>query len=110
MEVVQAAEAVGDAMLAAVAHDEHARVADLLAAQRAAAQSVVGLVLADDAPGRPARALDDPRHDVLEAAEHRLVLGRGLGDAKALVRAHRRSAPRALLGHGGWSVSGRPEG
>ena len=63
--------------------------------------TVVGLAAGDDAAGVPRRALDDPRHDVLQAAEDGLALLLGLGDAEAFVVADRRATPGAeLVGHG----------
>ena len=59
-------------------------VAELAAAVRAAAEAVVGSSGSTIAPGVPVRALDDPGHDVLEAAE----------DGPALARRARRRGSR----------------
>src|SRR5438105_4477718 len=48
-------------------------------------------------PGLPVRALDDPRHDVLQAAEHRVALAGGLRRAKAVVGRDGLAAPVAGL-------------
>src|SRR5258708_2365074 len=82
-EVIDAAEGVGDPVLAAVADEQHTRVVQRAAALGAAAQGVVGLARAQDVPWVPVRALDDPRHDVLEPAEDGLALARRLRRAAA---------------------------
>src|SRR3954470_21543430 len=83
-EVVERAEGVADAVLAAAADEQDARLADLLAAVRADPQAGVGIG-AGDPPGLPVRALQRPRHDVLEPAEGRAALAHGLGGTEALV-------------------------
>ena len=60
-------------------------------------------------PGSQCSALDDPRHDVLQTAEDRLVLVLGLGHAEAVVRVDRRATPGAVLGHR-WLESSRAGG
>src|SRR5512132_979734 len=92
-QVIDAAERVGDAVLAAVADEQDAAVAQRTAAMRAAAEAVVGLAGAHDRPRVPVRALDGPGHDVLEAAEGGLALTLGLGRAKTLVRTDLDPAP-----------------
>src|SRR4029450_3879409 len=61
----------------------------------AAPESVVALAGLEDGAGLPVRALDGPRHDVLETAEGRLALALGLGRAKALVDPDPAPAPAA---------------
>ena len=93
--MVDAAEGVGDAVLAAMAHEQHAAVAELAAAVRAAAQAIAGIARLEDAPGLPVRALDDPGHDVLEPAESGAALARRLGRAEAIVGPDPDAAPAA---------------
>src|SRR3954469_15935182 len=50
--------------------------------------------------GIPTRALDEPRHHVLEPAEHRPSFAGRLGYPVAVVALHRLAAPGAGLGHG----------
>ena len=83
-QVIDAAERVGDAVLAAMADEQHAAVAQRAAAVRAAAQAVVGLTGAHERPRIPVGALDGPRHDVLQAAEGGLALALGTGGLKGL--------------------------
>src|SRR5439155_9581357 len=91
-QVIDRAERVADAVLSAVADEQDAGVADLLAAVGAHAESGVS-VGRGDPPGLPMRALQDPGHDVLEAAEGRLALTDRLGGPKSLVAVHRDPTP-----------------
>ena len=50
-------------------------------------------------PGLPVRALDGPGNDVLEAAERRPPVPRGLIEAEAVVVLDSDSAPGAVVGH-----------
>ena len=90
--MVDAAERVGDAVLAAVADEQDAAVAQRAAAVRAAAQAVVGLAGRRIVPGSQWAPWIAHGHDVLEAAEGRPALALGLGRAEALVA--RRPRPR----------------
>jgi MFS family permease len=109
VEMLDTAEGVADAMLTAMAHDEHALEPEHVAAQRATPERVVGVARRHDLTGLPGSALDDPRHDVLQAAENRLVALLGLGDAEAVVISDRRATPGAVLGHR-WHESNRARG
>src|SRR5690348_4709803 len=95
-QVVDAAERVADPVLAAVAHQQHAPVAERPAAMRAATQAVAGIAWREDPPRLPVRPLDRPRHDVLEPAERSRALALRLRGPKPLVARDIRSAPAAL--------------
>ena len=98
--MVDAAERVGDPVLAAVADEQDAarrRAAPPQWAQRP--EAVVGVAGLEDRPRLPVRALDHPRHDVLEAAERGPALARGLRRAEAVVRLDVVAAPAALRCH-----------
>src|SRR5204863_3583951 len=73
-QVLGAAEGVGDAVLAAMADEQHALVVQRRATADAAAQSVAVVVLVENRPRLPVRALDHPRDDVLEPTEHRTAI------------------------------------
>jgi hypothetical protein len=94
-EMVDAAERVGDTVLAAVADEEHPAVAERATAVRAATEALIGLAGLQDASWVPVRALDGPGDDVLQPAERRLALALGLGRAKALVDADVHTTPAA---------------
>jgi hypothetical protein len=94
--VVGAAKCVGDPVLAAMADEQDPALVELLAAVRTAAEALIRIVGLEDCPGIPVGALDDPRDDVLEAAEDRLSLADRLGRAKALAIADVDATPAAL--------------
>jgi hypothetical protein len=94
-------------MLAAVADEEDARVAEGPAAVRATAQPFARVAGLEDRPWIPVRALDDPRHDVLEPTEDGFPFALGLSRAVALVDVDGHAAPAALLAHPGQRYTGR---
>src|SRR5438128_2906831 len=67
-QVVGRAEPVWNAVLAAVAHQEHVRFLERGAAQGAFRDAISARRL-ERRPRLPVRALDGPRDDVLQAAE-----------------------------------------
>jgi hypothetical protein len=97
--MLHAAERVADPVLTTMAGDEDALDAERVAAQRAAAEGIVGLAAGDDPTLVPRRALDHPGHDVLKAAEDGLALLLGLSDAEAVVGRDGGATPAAELGH-----------
>src|SRR4051794_2625589 len=100
-------------MLAAVADEQDALLPQLGAAADAGAEAVGVVVVLEDGPGRPVRALDDPRDDVLEAAEHRALVGHRLAGAKSGVGLDLHATPAARLRcarHCGRNATPRPGG
>jgi hypothetical protein len=67
-----------------VADQQHAAIVELGAAVSAAPEALVGIVGLEDRARVPVGTLDDPRDDVLEAAEDRLALADGLSCTEAL--------------------------
>src|SRR5690606_19133921 len=106
-QVVGLAEGAGDPLVAPVADHEDAAVAERTSALGAPTQRVVGLADADDRAGLPVGDLDEPRDDVLQAAEGCAALALGLGHAEAIILGNRLPTPCALIGHGPSSLSPR---
>ena len=97
-QVVDVAERVADAVRAAVAHEQHRVAVQIGAAMRADAQRR-GRTRPRRGPRLPARARHDPRHDVLQAAEHRAARGLGLDARKPSSSSTGDAAPAAGLAH-----------
>jgi hypothetical protein len=91
------AEVVGDPMLTPVANQEDVDVAELAVAVRATKLAGVDVGRLGDLARLPMGAADHPRHDVLEAAEHRAPVARGLVGAEPVAGLHRHPAPAAAL-------------
>jgi len=91
--VVDPAERVGDAVLAAVSNQDDAGVRDGLAALGAPLERLVGREV--DRPGLPVSSVKSPRDDVLEAAEGRAPLSRRFADAEAILGVNTDPAPAA---------------
>src|SRR4051794_38941529 len=98
--VVHRAEAVGDAVLAAVPDKEHVGVAELSLAVRAAAGAFVQGGRLGHLACIPVSTLNRPGDDVLQAAEDRAALACGLVGAEAVVRLDLGPAPGATLVRG----------
>src|SRR3954452_1409798 len=101
-QMVDGAEAVGDAMLAAVANQDDADVVELFAALRAGGRPLLDGEGLDRLAGLPVSALDCPRHHVLEPTEGGPALTGGLIQAEAVVCVDARAAPRAALSRHGY--------
>ena len=83
--MLHGAEAVGNARLAAVADEQHVDVAQRLAAMRAPLHPMLDRRGLGECAGVPVRALDRPRHDVLEAAEDGASLAGRLVGAETVI-------------------------
>src|ERR671915_80600 len=98
--VVDGAEGVRDAVLAAVAHEHQVNVAEDGAALCAGLERVCDSPRLDDLARLPVSALDRPRDYVLEPAEGRLARPGELLDAPAVVPLDLTPAPVTLVAHG----------
>jgi hypothetical protein len=95
--VVNRAEGVRDAVLAAVADQRDADVPESVAAVRAALEPVRHVRRLLRRSGIPVRALNRPRDEVFEATEDGAALARLLHESKAVVALDTRTAPGAAL-------------
>ena len=95
--MVDRAEGVGDAVLAAMADADDVDLAELGPALRAAEWTLVDPGRLGELAGVPVRSLDRPRDDVLEATEGGAARAGGLVDAEAVVELDRRPAPATSL-------------
>ena len=86
-------------MLAAVADEEQADVAELRLALRAATRAGVDLGGLGHLSRLPVRALDRPGDCVLQPAEGRAPLADRLIEPEAVVDVHPGAAPAAAFGH-----------
>jgi len=96
--VVDGAEVVRDAVLAAVSYEEDVDVAELAAAVGAGPRSACGSGGLVHLPGLPVGSLDRPRDNVLEATEHSPAIARRLIQAEPVVFLDLRPAPGATFG------------
>jgi hypothetical protein len=97
--VINAAESVGHAMLAAVVDEQDMDLAEDISALGAADRPLVDRGGLDHLASFPMRSLDRPRNHVLEAAERRPALAGGLIEPKAVVGPNRLPAPGAGVSH-----------
>jgi hypothetical protein len=101
--VVDAAEVVGDAVLAAMADEQEMHLTKLRAAVRAHRLPRVDRRVRSRVTGLPVRPLDRPGDDVFQAAEGGTALADRLVQAEAVVGLHPLPAPRTAFrcGHAG---------
>ena len=101
------AEVVGNAMFAAVAHEQHVHVPQLAVAVRAAQGSGVDVRGLGEFPRLPPGTADHPGNDVLETAEDGTPVAGWLVGAKAVTGLDGLPAPGApIAGHGLATKSG----
>ena len=111
-QMVHRAEVVRYPGLTAVADQQHVHLAELSAAARAGDRAPVDRRWLVELARLPVRALDRPRHHVLEPTERRPSRAGGLKEAKAVVVGDSGPAPGAYVGgqrimfHVRWPRSG----
>ena len=98
--MVDGAEVVGDAVLAAVTNQEDVNVTQLAAAVRAGPRRALDRRRLIELTRLPMRSLDRPWHDVLQTTEHGAAVPSGLVQAKSVVLLDACPTPGAtLVGH-----------
>ena len=98
--MVERAESVRNPVLAAVADEQQMRIPER-APHWAHSDRRREVGRSSSWPGLPVRALDRPRHDVLEAAEDSAAVARRLASAEAVVRPRPRLRTRCTLSAAG---------
>lgn len=97
--MVDGAEPVGNPVLAAVADEQEPRVRQWSSALGAHVDGIGETRRFLDLAGLPVRARVGPRHHVLEPAEDRAPLARGLSEPEAVAGLHVASTPATGLRH-----------
>src|SRR3954462_8005122 len=95
--VVDGAEGVRDAVLAAMADQRHADVPERGSAMRAGLERRLERRRLVGRPWLPVAAVEGPRDDVLEPAEDRAALARRLGHPEPVLAVDVRAAPGAAF-------------